>query len=68
MKKQNGMNKQRGFFDMGISLLILAIGGTTAAVVTPDHDAQTQVAQEQQQTISTEVHARKLLVGYDIDS
>jgi len=67
MKNQHGMNKQRGFFDMGISLLILAIGGTTAAVVTPDHDAQTQVAQEQQ-TISTEAQPRKLPIGYDIDS
>jgi len=67
MKKQNGINKQRGFFDMGISLIILALGGTTAAVVTPDRTEQTQMVQEQQ-TISTEVHASKLLVGYDIDS
>jgi len=67
MNNQHGMNKQRGFFDMGISLLILAIGGTTAAVVTPDSDEHTQVAQEQQ-TISTEAPARKQLIGYDIDS
>jgi len=67
MNNQHGINKQRGFFDMGISLLILALGGTTAAIVTPDSNEQAQMAQEQQ-TISTEVHARKLLVGYDIDS
>ena len=65
MKKQNGMNKQRGFFDMGISLIILAIGGTTAAVVTPD--SHEQMAQEQQ-TISAEATPRQPLISYDIDS
>jgi len=67
MKTLNGMKQQRGFFDMGISLIILALGGTTAAVVTPDRDEQTQMAQEQQ-TISAEAAPRQPLIGYDIDS
>ena len=66
MEKQTGIKKQRGFFDLGISLIVLAIGGTTAAVVTPDND-QTAVTQEQQ-VITTESAPAKLLIGYDIDS
>ena len=44
MKWITRSKQQRGFFDLGISLIILAIGAGTAAVVTATHD-ETAVAQ-----------------------
>ena len=44
MERTTFSKKQRGFFDLGISLIILAIGASTAAVVTSNHD-ETMVAQ-----------------------
>jgi hypothetical protein len=66
MKNQQGINKQRGFFDMGISLIILALGGTTAAMVTPQQD-QATVAQ-QQHIVTTEAAPATRPISYDIDS
>ena len=44
MKRTMSSKKQHGFFDFGISLIILAIGASTAAVVSSNHD-ETAVAQ-----------------------
>ncbi len=38
MKRTFGGKKQHGFFDLGISLIILAIGASTAAVVVSNKD------------------------------
>ena len=43
MKQTINSKKQRGFFDLGISLIILAIGASTAAVVISNQD-ETAVA------------------------
>ena len=66
MKTTNQMKTQRGFFDLGISLIILALGGTTAAVVKPGH-SETSIAQ-QPVAITAEAAPRQNLNGYDIDS
>ena len=48
MKKLTHEQKQRGFFDLGISMIILLIGATTTAIVLPentdDNDVQAQVS------------------------
>ena len=43
MKTQ--MKLQRGFFDLGIALIILAIGGGTSVAVKNMHDNEDQVVQ-----------------------
>ena len=51
MKQTINSKKQHGFFDFGISLIILAIGASTAAVVVSNKD-ETAVAKSD--TVITE--------------
>ena len=51
MKRTMSSKKERGFFDLGISLIILAIGASTAAVVSVNKN-ETAVAQSD--TVITE--------------
>jgi len=46
MERKTPGKKQRGFFDLGISLIILAIGASTAAVKLSNTD-ETAVAQNE---------------------
>ena len=57
MNQVTRSKKQHGFFDLGISLIILAIGATTTAIVVSNHE-KTVVAQND--TANTEVS-----VSYD---
>lgn len=65
MKKLSHEQKQRGFFDLGISMIILLIGATTTAIVLPentdDTDVQTQVS------MTTEVTPSESLTINDSD-
>ena len=47
MKKRNTAKQQKGFFDLGISLAVLALSGTFAYAVTPDQGDR--VAQQEPQ-------------------
>lgn len=38
MKKRNTAEQQKGFFDLGFSLAVLALSGTIAYAATPDQD------------------------------
>ena len=64
MKTQNLTMKQRGFFDLGISLLILAIGGGTVATTNMLHESDTQTASSE---VVIESQANDLR-AWDIDS
>ena len=58
-------HKQHGFFDLGLSLIILAVAGiTTTAVVTNTNE--TNIAQEQP-TVTTGVEPLEQLANYDSD-
>lgn len=48
-------NTQKGFFDLGISLGLLAIFGSTAAVVTTERNEQTTVVEQQMQVEQAEI-------------
>lgn len=61
--KKDITHKQRGFFDLGLSLLILAIAGITTAAVIPD-TKDTTVAQEQP-TVTTAAKPLEQLAYYD---
>lgn len=65
MKKFTKVQKQLGFFDLGISLIILLIGGTVVAVSAPEgaetSDEQVQVSMAEETTASEN------LTGYDFD-
>ncbi len=45
MKQQNGAKQQKGYFDFGISVAILALSGLFAYSVSPDKD--TSVAEQE---------------------
>ena len=47
MKKRNTAKQQTGFFDLGFSLVFLALSGAFAYAMTPDQDDRV-VAQEPQ--------------------
>ena len=47
MKKRNTAKQQKGFFDLGISLAVLALSGAFAYAVTPDEGDR--VAQQEPQ-------------------
>ena len=38
MKKSNRAKQQKGFFDLGFSLVVLALSGALAYAVTPDQE------------------------------
>lgn len=63
--KKDITQKQRGFFDLGFSLIILAIAGATTAAVVPDTE-ETTVAQEQP-AITTGAASLEQLANYDMD-
>jgi len=65
MKKLTNDQKQRGFFDLGISMIILLIGATTTAIVLPDNADYTDV--QAQVSMTTEVTPSESLTSNDID-
>lgn len=40
MKSKSNINKQQGFFDLGFSLALIAIFGTTVAIIVPEKEAE----------------------------
>ncbi|MDH3635348.1 MAG: hypothetical protein OES20_11660 [Gammaproteobacteria bacterium] len=52
MKKRNTAKQQKGFFDLGFSLAILALFGAFAYAVTPDQDARVAVQQPQIEVVA----------------
>ena len=65
MNKLTNTPKQRGFFDLGISLVILLLGATTVAVTAPE-STETSVAQVQT-SMTQETTARENLASYDFE-
>ena len=57
--------QQRGFFDLGLSLIILAIAGITTTAVVSD-TRETNIAQEQP-AVTTEAAPLEPLAIYDLD-
>lgn len=55
-------NAQRGFFDFGIGLGLLAIFGGTAAVVSIGNDEQTAIVEQQMQVEPTEISTEIAIV------
>ena len=47
MKKRNTAKQQNGFFDLGFSLALLALGGAFAYAATPDQDDRIAVQEPQ---------------------
>ena len=47
MEQHISISKQCGFFDLGLSLVILAVGGGTALAVAQDENSETAVYQPQ---------------------
>jgi hypothetical protein len=62
--KKGITHKQRGFFDLGISLIILAIGSVTTAAVVSNNE-ETKIAEEQ--PVVTSAVERHELLAYDMD-
>jgi len=52
MKKHNTAKQQKGFFDLGFSLVILALSGASIYAVTPDQDASVAVQQPQIEVVA----------------
>ena len=64
--KKDITHKQRGFFDFGLSLIILGVGGITTAALVPDAK-DTTVAQEQPIVITTAEPVEQLAYYDDSD-
>lgn len=52
MKGRNTAKQQKGFFDLGISLAILALSGATIYAVTPDQDARVTAQEPQTEVVA----------------
>ena len=52
MKKRNTAKQQMGFFDLGISLAILALSGAFAYAVAPDQDDRFAVQEPQIEVVA----------------
>ena len=52
--------KQSGFFDLGISLLILAMAGSTVYVTERDHDEKMASMQENTITVEAETSDERM--------
>jgi hypothetical protein len=52
MKKRNTVKQQKGFFDLGFSLAILALFSAFAYTATPDQDATVAVQQPQTEVVA----------------
>ena len=63
--KKDITKKQRGFFDLGLSLIILAVAGITTATVVST-TKETTVAQEQP-AVTSEVAPLEQLANYNMD-
>jgi len=47
MKKSNRVRQQKGFFDLGFSLVVLALSGAVAYTVTPQQEDRLAVQEPQ---------------------
>jgi hypothetical protein len=52
MNKRNTAKQQKGFFDLGFSLAILALFGAFAYAVTPDQDARVAAQEAQTEVVA----------------
>ena len=52
MKKHNTTKRQKGFFDAGISVAILALSGLFAYAVAPDDNAEIAVQEAQVEVVA----------------
>lgn len=52
MKKRNTAKQQKGFFDLGFSLAVLALFGAFAYAVTPDQDARVAAHETQTEVVA----------------
>ena len=52
MKKRNTAKQQKGFFDLGLSLAILALSGATIHAVSPDQDARVTAQEPETEVVA----------------
>lgn len=52
MKNSNATNKQKGFFDLGLSLAVLALSGTLAYAATPNQEDRTAQQDSQVEVVA----------------
>ena len=52
MNKRNKAKQQKGFFDLGFSLAILALFGTFAYAITPDKGAMAAAQEAQTEVVA----------------
>jgi len=52
MKKRNTAKQQKGFFDLGFSLAVLALSGAIAYAATPDQDDRVAVQEPQIEVVA----------------
>ena len=53
MRKHNTTKQQRGFFDLGFSMAILALSGTLAYSATPEQDDMVAVEDPQIEVVTS---------------
>ena len=53
MNNSKAAKRQKGFFDLGISLAILAIGGTLSYATTPNQDERAATHQSITEVVAT---------------
>ena len=58
MKQRNTVKQQKGFFDLGLSLAVLALSGAFAYAATPDQDDRV-AAQDPQVEVVASLEAGK---------
>ena len=53
MRKHNTAKQQRGFFDLGLSMAVLALSGTLAYSATPEQDDKVAVEDPQIEVVTS---------------
>ena len=65
MQKSKTMKPQNGFFDLGLSLLILAVSGTAALSINHVQDKKAALQQQEAQMAENDKSARHELFSLD---
>ena len=63
MKKNQRVKQQKGFFDLGFSLAVLALSGAFAYTVTPDQDDRLAAQHPQIELVSNLQHSDAIAGG-----
>lgn len=66
MKNTRTIQKQHGFFDLGLGLALTLIFGGTATVIDSEHKAETSLAKQETQIVE-QVDKQVAIVNFDIE-